>query len=135
VIDYITAVEGDLDLHRTCAEVKQVWDSLRDELTLEGVTEVSFGATNPRKELAGMQWFVIPVFYLLPLDVLNHPNDGGRRMAVYKLSLIGGEPSNFGMERSWPFPPCTNGAGKGVPSLRETSCCYDTLGHAAHSGC
>jgi hypothetical protein len=42
--------------------VKQIWDSVQDELTVDGVTEVSFGATNPRKRFAGMQWFIIPVF-------------------------------------------------------------------------
>jgi len=61
LIDYISAQDG-LDLHEMCAEVKEVWESIREELTLQAVTKVSFGVTNPRKEFAGMRWFVIPVF-------------------------------------------------------------------------
>ena len=44
-------------------------------------------------------------------------------------------PANFGMERTWPFPSCNNGAQMRGRTLRVASCCRYKLGHAAHSAC
>lgn len=61
VIEYISAQDF-LDLDRMCDEVKNVWESVREELTQEEVNKVSFGMTNTRKKYVGMRWFVIPVY-------------------------------------------------------------------------
>ena len=60
VIEYISN-RGDLDLYLMCAEAKEAWDSVREDVATPEVKEVVFGATDPRKKLVGMRWFVVPV--------------------------------------------------------------------------